>query len=94
MPERLRRIAAHIVGLCENRSKEEQFVVNCIDCRRNVPIGLLEFPFHSISIECPLCGATHRYRPSEISYGIPDELVRQPQRPSLWRPGQIGIRRC
>lgn len=79
MPERLRCIAARIVELFEDPFRKRQFIVNCTDCRRNVPIGTAEFPFHSISVVCALCGATDRYRPSEIAFGIPDEMLRKTQ---------------
>ena len=32
------------------------FVVTCKKCRRDVPSGVKEFPFQSITVECPLCG--------------------------------------
>jgi len=56
------------------------FVVTCKRCRRVVPSGREEFPFQSITVECPLCGELHRYLPSEIFLGRPDQLVIDQQR--------------
>lgn len=75
MSERLRCIAARVVRLLEGGSKDEQFIVHCTECRRNVPIGMKEFPFHSVSVVCNLCGANRQYRPSEIRFGVPDKLA-------------------
>ena len=51
------------------------YVVTCKRCRRDVPSGVSEFPFQSITVECPLCGELRRYLPSEVSLGRPDQLV-------------------
>lgn len=56
------------------------FVVNCKRCRRDVPSGREEFPFQSITVECPLCGELRRYLPSEIFLGRPDQLITRQQR--------------
>ena len=56
------------------------FVVECKRCRRDVPVGRDEFPFQSITVECPLCGELRRYLPSEIFFGWPDQLVTRQQR--------------
>lgn len=55
-------------------------MVTCRSCRRNVPIGVKEFPSHSIPVECCLCGETQRYRPSDMMLAIPDRLVLRQQR--------------
>jgi hypothetical protein len=55
--------------------ERKQFVVNCKDCRRVVPSGVKEFPFHSLEVTCPLCGELRRYLPSEVFFGRPDQLV-------------------
>jgi RNase P subunit RPR2 len=34
-----------------------------------------EFPFRSILVTCPLCGEQHRYLPSEMIKGRPNQLV-------------------
>ncbi len=60
--------------------KRKQFVVTCKDCHRAVPAGAKEFPFQSITVECPLCGELRRYLPSELFLGKPDHLVQHPQR--------------
>jgi Zn finger protein HypA/HybF involved in hydrogenase expression len=60
--------------------ERKQFVVTCKDCHRAVPIGAKEFPFHSIEVTCPLCGEKHKYLPSEVSLGRPDQLVTQQKR--------------
>jgi RNase P subunit RPR2 len=56
------------------------FVATCKQCRRDVPTGVTEFPFQSISVECPLCGEQRRYLPSEVFLGRPDQLVVHQQR--------------
>jgi hypothetical protein len=61
-------------------SGRKTFVVTCKRCRRDVPSGVKEFPFQSITVECPLCGELRRYLPSEVSLGRPDQLVTRQQR--------------
>jgi hypothetical protein len=56
------------------------FVVTCKRCRRDVPSGVREFPFQSITVECPLGGEPRRYLPSEVFLGRPDQLVTRQQR--------------
>ena len=53
----------------------KQFVVECRQCRRDVPVGVKEFPFRSIVVTCPLCGEHHRYLPSEMALNRPNHLV-------------------
>jgi len=61
-------------------SGRKMFVVTCKRCRRDVPTGLKEFPFQSITVECPLCSEVRRYRPSEVFLGRPEQLVTRQQR--------------
>jgi endogenous inhibitor of DNA gyrase (YacG/DUF329 family) len=56
------------------------FIVTCKRCRRDVPSGQDEFPFQSITVDCPLCGELRRYLPSEVFLGRPDQLVTRQQR--------------
>ena len=56
------------------------FVITCKRCHRNVPSGVQEFPFQSITVKCPLCGELRRYLPSEVFLGRPDQLVTRQQR--------------
>jgi hypothetical protein len=65
--------------------KRRRFTVTCRCCRRVVPIGRKEFPFHSVPIICRLCGETYSYRPSEIALRLPHALVRQQDRLELRR---------
>jgi hypothetical protein len=51
------------------------FVVACKRCRREVPSGVREFPFQSITVDCPLCGELRRYLPSEVFLGRAHPLV-------------------
>src|ERR1017187_9881932 len=53
----------------------KQFIVECKSCRLDVPAGVKEFPFRSILVTCPLCGEQHRYLPSEMIKGRPNQLV-------------------
>jgi RNase P subunit RPR2 len=62
------------------RLSTNAFVVTCKRCRRDVPSGVREFPFQSITVECPLCGELRRYLPSEVFLGRPDGLVSRQQR--------------
>jgi hypothetical protein len=66
---------AYDPGMFQGPANRETFVVTCKRCRRDAPIGLKEFPFQSISVECCLCGEVRRYLPSEIFLGRPDHLV-------------------
>jgi hypothetical protein len=61
-------------------SARKTFVVACKKCRRDVPTGVAEFPFQSISVECPLCGEKRRYLPSEVFLGRVDQLVNRHKR--------------
>lgn len=54
----------------------ERFVVHCKECKRAVPIGSRDCPFHSIPVRCCLCGAIETYRPSQVVFALPHELVR------------------
>jgi hypothetical protein len=56
-------------------STRKLFVVTCKRCRRDVPAGTKDFPFQSITVDCPLCGETRRYLPSEVFLGRPAPLV-------------------
>lgn len=56
------------------------FVVTCKRCCRDVSAGRDDFPFQSITVECPLCGELRRYLPSEVFLGRPDQLVTRQQR--------------
>lgn len=46
---------------------QKAFVVKCKGCRGDVLSGREEFPFQSITVECPLCGEPRRYLPSEVT---------------------------
>jgi hypothetical protein len=62
---------AHDVSMFQGMSNRKQFVVTCKQCRREVPSGAKEFPFHSIAVTCSLCGEQRQYLPSEIMLGKP-----------------------
>jgi Zn finger protein HypA/HybF involved in hydrogenase expression len=55
--------------------ERKRFVVNCKDCRKDVPSGVKEFPFQSIVVICPLCKEQRRYLPSEVFLSRPNHLV-------------------
>ena len=65
------------------------FVVTCKRCRRDIPSGVREFPFQSITVKCPLCGELRRYLPSEVFLGRPDQLLRRQSRGTAM--GKIGL---
>jgi hypothetical protein len=61
-------------------TNRKQFVVACKRCHRDIPTGVCEFPFQSITVDCSLCGEKRRYLPSEVFLGRPDHLVAHPTR--------------
>src|SRR3974377_1454072 len=65
------------VSMFQGPANRKKFVVTCKRCRRDVPCGVAEFPFQSITVVCCLCGEQRRYLPSEVFLGKPDHLVRQ-----------------
>jgi uncharacterized Zn finger protein len=65
--------------------ERKTIVVTCKRCRREVPSGVREFPFQSITVECPLCGELRRYLPSEVFLGRPNQLVTRQQRNRMRR---------
>ena len=66
---------AYALSMFPGPSARKTFVVACKKCRRDVPIGMAEFPFQSIIVACPLCGEKRRYLPSEVFLGRVDQLV-------------------
>jgi len=63
----------NVFGLGIREHKE--YIVTCKSCRRDVPVGVRDFPFHSIDVTCPLCGGKDSYRPSDVTTGCPNPLV-------------------
>ena len=61
----------------EVTTNRKQFAVTCKRCQRDVPTGVSDFPFRSITVECCLCGEQRCYLPSEVFLGKPDHLVAQ-----------------
>jgi len=76
----IRLLFAYNIPMLTTPSGRKTFVVTCKRCRRDVPSGVREFPFQSITVECPLCGELRRYLPSEVFLGRPDGLVSRQQR--------------
>lgn len=66
---------AYDIGMFEGSATRKLFVVTCKRCKRDVPAGVSEFPFHSITVECCLCGDQRLFRPSEVFVGKADHLV-------------------
>ena len=75
-----RKIFAYAVPMFQGPTSRKTFVAVCKLCRRQVPVGMDEFPFQSVIVECCLCGEKRRYLPSEIFLGKPDHLVSQQNR--------------
>ncbi len=71
---------AYHAGMFQMPGNRKTFVVTCKRCRHDVPSGVSEFPFQSITVECPLCSELRRYLPSEVFLGRPDQLVIHQQR--------------
>ena len=78
--DHFRLFFAYNASMFQGPSGRKIFVAACKRCRRHVPIGLDQFPFQSIAVECYLCGEKRRYLPSEIFLGKPDHLVAQQNR--------------
>ena len=71
-----RRSSAASSSSCEiPRTDDMRAPRSALGRRRDVPSGRDEFPFQSITVECPLCGDPRRYLPSEVFLGRPDQLV-------------------
>jgi predicted RNA-binding Zn-ribbon protein involved in translation (DUF1610 family) len=77
---RFSSLFAYHASMFPTPSGRKTFVVTCKRCRRDVPSGREEFPFHSIEVTCPLCGELRRYLPSEVFLGRPDRLVTRQRR--------------
>jgi hypothetical protein len=75
-----RHLFAYDADMFQMPGNRKTFVVKCKRCRRDLPSGREEFPFQSITVECPLCDELRRYLPSEVFLGRPDQLVVQQQR--------------
>lgn len=80
MPVDIRHMFAYNVTMFQGPSTRKTFVVTCKRCRRDVPTGQREFPFQSVTVECPLCSEKRRYLPSEIFLGSADQLVTHQKR--------------
>ena len=76
----IRYLFAYADFMFQGPSARKVFVVTCKRCRRDVPTGIKEFPFQSITVGCPLCGETRRYLPSEVLLGKPHHLVTKQMR--------------
>jgi hypothetical protein len=70
-----RLFIAYNVHMFQGPSNRKIFVVICKKCRLGIPIGQAEFPFHSLIVDCCLCGEKRRYLPSEVFLGKPDQVV-------------------
>jgi hypothetical protein len=71
----IRLLFAYNIPMFPTPSGRKVFVVTCKRCRRDIQSGVREFPFHSITVGCPLCGELRRYLPSEVFLGKPHHLV-------------------
>ena len=63
--------SVHAYQMFQGSTNRRQFIVTCKLCRRDVPSGVKEFPFHSIVVTCSLCGEERQYLPSEVILGRP-----------------------
>ena len=79
----LRAVFVFLARKIHDPSTQKAFVVTCRNCRRDVPIGMKEFPFHSFTIECSLCGDKQRYRPSDVIFGRAHPLVQEQEKLAL-----------
>ena len=71
----IRLMFAYSVAMFQGPANRKLFVVTCKRCRRDIPTGMTEFPFQSITVVCCLCGEMRRYLPSELFLGKVDHLV-------------------
>ena len=74
-PLDIRLLFAYAVAMFQGPTNRKMFVVTCKRCRRDIPSGVSEFPFQSITVVCCLCGEMRRYLPSELFLGKVDHLV-------------------
>jgi hypothetical protein len=70
-----RLLFAYAISMFQGPTFRKTFVVTCKRCHRDIPTGVIEFPFQSVVVECSLCGEKRRYRPTEVFLGRPDQLV-------------------
>jgi len=78
----IRFLFAYAVFMFQGPANRKMFVVTCKRCRRDIPSGVSEFPFQSVTVVCCLCGEARRYLPSELFLGKVDHLVlHQKRRP-------------
>ena len=71
----IRLMFAYSVAMFKGPTNRKMFVVTCKRCRRDIPTGMTEFPFQSITVACCLRGEIRRYLPSELFLGKVDHLV-------------------
>ncbi len=68
--------------------KDRIFTVHCRSCGHLVVTGLTEFPFHFVRAECGHCGQAHPYRPSEVSFGMANNLKEGSKTSSIMEAGK------
>jgi len=72
-----------LLSMFQGPSARKTFVVACKKCRRDVPTGVGEFPFQSLSSSARYAGKKRRYLPSEVFLGRVDQLVNRQKRAGL-----------
>lgn len=75
LPLDIRFLFSYAGAMFQGPTNRKTFVVTCKRCRRDIPTGVREFPFQSITVVCCLCGELRRYLPSELFLGKVDQLV-------------------
>ena len=63
-------------------------VIQCKNCRENIPAPVESMPAQPIAAKCPLCLEQRRYLPSEVFLGrLSHLMIRKPVRTA---DGRIG----
>jgi hypothetical protein len=63
------------------QARQFDFTIRCKKCGENIPAPVGAMPVTWIAAQCPLCGETRSYLPSEIFRGnVSYKLGRKPMR--------------
>ena len=84
----LREIFSALMERIHGSPTDRIFTVRCRSCGHLVVTGLTEFPFHFVRAECDHCGQAHTYRPSEVSFGVVNNLKEGSKTPSIMKEGK------
>jgi hypothetical protein len=81
---------AYNVFMFPTPSGRKTFVVTCKRCRRDVPSGRDEFPFQSITVECPQNEIETALESMDAFVALLTENFHE----SLWTDQEVGYSTC